>query len=261
MCQPQANKKLRMMRKDLTLTCQSFFSELGKDDFNTNDLKDLNQKRKTHRLKKSFANKDEPVKGKKKPKAKAKPKAKGKAKSKPKNFLDSLLKRARKLQKERREEHTDEPMAAAPVPEPPAPPPPPVLEPPAPPAAPVLEPPASPAAPVLEPPVPPPALPPDDEPDDEEMDAREPASSSRGPDAEPRGKTPDDVMEKLQPPGCKMGVSFKDHRFTSRWHYAHPELHSPYHTRNHSATFVTLRTWRECTVPGSTGTTGRSGLC
>jgi len=52
-------------------------------------------------------------------------------------------------------------------------------------------------------------------------------------------------MEKLQPPGCKMGVSFKDHRFTPRWHYAHPELHSPYHTRNHSATFVTLRTWRD----------------
>lgn len=51
-------------------------------------------------------------------------------------------------------------------------------------------------------------------------------------------------MTLLQPPGCKMGMSFKDHRFTSSWKMDHSDLTALYH-KTMTDTVVTLSDWKD----------------
>lgn len=200
-------------------------SELAQDDANQQDIKEFKQKKKYHRLKKQLgAEKDEPVQNKRK-----KPKAKGKAKAKPKakpNLLNSLLKRARKMRKEKENEepgmHVDEQAAdtgesmadVAPDPEHGG-------DAPAELASSSAGGPSAPAPPAPAP-APAPAVP-----------------------ARPRHRTDEELMSMLQPPGCKMGISHYDHRFTSIWKYDHSSLGGALGQLRFSRSFAQLRTWKQ----------------
>ena len=173
-------------------------SELGKDDFNTQDLQDLKEQKKTYKMRRVLAAKDKPVQAKKKPKAKAKPKAK--------SLWLSLIKRAQKMAKMPPPDTGA--MASQPAQDP--------------------QPPQEPAD-SLQPP-------------EEPADAPLPMPRSR---VSPMGRTPEEIMKFLQPPGCRMGISFQDHRITSSWKDPQPQLKAPYNGKTKSSTFVTLRGWKE----------------
>ena len=197
-------------------------SELAQDDGNKQDLKDFRDKKHVQRKKMKMAARDAPVQGKeKKPKAKAKAKAKGKSKAKAKLPLgQKLLRRAAQKMADAKDMDIDVDMVEPPMPAPPAPPSPePMAE---------EEP---------EPPRPPPA-----------------SGSTERPSAEatvpsrPRHRTPEEIMTILEPPGCKFGISFHDHRFTSVWKDDHPDLVSPYCQKRFSRTFGAQRAWRDALV-------------
>ena len=235
MCVPDEYKELARAhlqdKKDaddeIDTDFSELLSELDKDDNNTQDLKDLKEKRKHHRMKRVLKTKDEMVK----PKAKAKGKAKGKAKAKPKpkakskSFLNSLIKRAQaRLEQEKAEEANrnaedslpmDVPMDVHEEEEPFVP-----------------EPASASTGPVPEVAIPP----------EEFDDGPEPPIAAP---REPRGRTPDEITNMLSPPGCKIRVGFKDHRFTSSWKMDHSELDAPYSQKTMTATFVTLRGWQD----------------
>lgn len=180
-------------------------SELGKDDFNLQDLQDLKDKKKHYKMRRVLAAKDARVEPKKRAKAKAKPKgkAKPKAKAKAKSLWHSLMKKAQQW---------------------------------------AQQPPVDPGAldvpegqPPKEPQPPPPA-------------PAEPSSSSglvARARVSPMGRSPEEIMKALQPPGCRMGISFQDHRITSTWKDPQPQLKAPYNLKSKSSTFVTLRGWKE----------------
>ena len=228
-------------------------SELAHDDNNHQDLKDLKAKKRTYKLRKKLAEKDDPVEGKKRrAKAKAKGKAKAKAKGRPKakaSLSASLWKRAQqKLDEEREqtgpEEHhldldvmekrdgaepEEAPRAAEPEEAPPAPPPPE-----APPA----------------PPPPEPSLPAELAAEEAVAEVPEPASSSKAPPVKrPRvaaaQRSPDDILLPISPPGCRFGMSYQDHRWTSVWKYDHSELPAPYSQKYFSRTFAAKQTWQD----------------
>lgn len=160
-------------------------------------------------MRRVLAAKDARVEPKKRAKAKAKPKgkAKPKAKAKAKSLWHSLMKRAQQW---------------------------------------AQQPPVDPGAldvPEGQPPKEPQPPPPHPKPD-----PAEPSSSSAlVPRARvsPMGRSPEEIMKALQPPGCRMGISFQDHRITSTWKDPQPQLKAPYNVKSKSSTFVTLRGWRE----------------
>ena len=199
-------------------------SELAQDDANQQDIKDFKQKKKFRRLKKSMATKDEPLedgKKRRKPKAKAKSKAKAKAKPKP-NFMKSLLNKARKRMAAQEKEEAEamdveedkvmmdvegpkEKVGGAA------------------PGTPLEVGPASSSSAAPKP---------------------APAPSTPAPQRE-RHKTPQEIMALLQPPGCSMGISFHDHRFTSIWKYDHSSLGGAYGQKRFSRSFVQMRSWKD----------------
>ncbi len=220
-------------------------SELGQDDANIQDLKDLKAKKKNRKLKKLLAThgKDEPVQGKPKAKAKAKGKAKGKpkAKAKEKQSLGrSLLKRASLLHAKGQPDAMDVAMESAP---------------------PEVAGAAAPASSSSVAPSPAPALLPDAAPSEAEgvlpSEALPPVApadaaseADTGPKAPPRERaerrrSPEEIMKLLEPPGCRMGISFQDHRFTSSWKKDHKELGGVWGQKSFSRTFVSSRSWKE----------------
>ena len=216
-------------------------SELGQDDANIQDLKELKVKKKHRKLKKLLAatGKDEPVQGKPKAKAKAKGKAKGKPKAKAKvkqSLGTSLMKRAMKLKALGAgvDEGMDVPMESAPPEVVDAPvaasssgtPPPPAVAPPQEESA-------------LQPEAPPPVAPADAETHPDTLPKAPPRERAE------RRKSPDEIMKLLEPPGCKMGISFQDHRFTSSWKRDHKELGGSYGQKTFTRTFVTSRSWEQ----------------
>lgn len=217
---------------DFDTDFSEIISELGQDDANTSDLKDLKKKQKQHRMKRTVGkDHDEPLQGK--PKAKAKGKAKAKAKGKPKaepSLGSSLLKRAKDLLKHKDQMDVDpDPNAPMPAPSVPA-----QVAPnsamPAPsePAQVVAQdvampdpmvPPVAEAEPNAGPPLPP------------------PAGAPRPPRAA-RRRSPEEIMVLLEPPGCKFGISHQDHRFTSTWKKDHKELGGVLGQKSFTRTFV-----------------------
>ena len=215
-------------------------SELAQDDNNHQDLKDLKAKKRTYKLRRKLAEKDTPVDGKKRrAKAKAKGKAKAKAKGRPKaksSLLTSLAKRHQKMQNEKaelanhpEEQHLDSEKAhekdVAGEPAPPGP----------------SVPDAGPSV----------AAEPGAGHHDEMEEHGEPASSSSAPPVKrprvaERRKSPEEILASLQPPGCKFGVSFKDHRWTSSWKYDHSELAAPFSQKSFSKSFALQKGWQEC---------------
>ncbi len=225
--------------QDFDTDFSEVISELGNDDANAQDLKEYKQKKKFHNMKRKMAQRDTPI-----PKAKAKrrPKAKAKGKAAPKKA--SL---GRKLMKKAMEKMSagelepeppvPEPMREHPMPEPPMP----------------------------EPPMPPPPMGPEDEamgpapadaPDapadaDASQADAQPAEAMPARPALPRAekkKPPEEIMTFLEPPGCKFGISFQDHRFTSIWKQNHSDLAAPFNQKRFSRTFVTQRSWRDALI-------------
>lgn len=68
------------------------------------------------------------------------------------------------------------------------------------------------------------------------------------PDQEHLGE---DHQKKLQPPGCKFGLSYADHRFTSVWKNAHVELNAPYSQKGFSRTLLPHQTLAGGIGPGT----------
>eukprot|EP00438_Fugacium_kawagutii_P035086 Skav205139 [mRNA] locus=scaffold3411:179900:184204:- [translate_table: standard] len=245
-------------------------SELGQDDANTQDLKDLQEKKRHYRNKRALekaekaakeedAKKKAKGKGRGKGKAKAKPKAKAEPKAKAGGFLESLVQRARRLmaEKKRREEerHVEMELAQELA-----------MGDPEEAKASEAEAKASEAeardAPMgAEEPMPEDApmgaeAPVDQEVKEMEMELEKqmegleadiegggPSSSSARPRAA-KQRSPQEIMALLQPPGCTFGISFQDHRFTSLWALDFTELEKPFDQKRLSRTFGTKRDWQ-----------------
>ena len=230
--------------------------ELGQDDGNQQDLKEFRDKKKHHRMRKALGVKDEPLKPKAKGKAKAKAKVKGKAKGRPKakaSFAQKLMKDAARKMGEEAEpmdvvgqegaQGTGMDLDVAAMLEPPH-----MLEPEA------SQPPEAPQPAMLEPnpsqppEAPQPAMPEPEAPQSEASqpsrpDPSQPANpgpkaSEAAPRAEKR-KSPEEILVPLSPPGCRFGISYQDHRFTSHWKSDDHRF---------SRTFVTRMTWQQALV-------------
>ena len=82
----------------------------------------------------------------------------------------------------------------------------------------------------------------------------EPASSSKGPGATrvKRFTSPDDILVPISPPGCYIGLSTADHRWTSRFPVGEEQgfdkLTGKFKQVNFSRTFVTKYTWQQALV-------------
>eukprot|EP00435_Cladocopium_sp_Y103_P052500 s248_g16.t1 len=57
--------------------------------------------------------------------------------------------------------------------------------------------------------------------------------------------SPEQLLTKLSPPGCTMGLSFMDHRFTCRFPSSSGLLHGQYKQQGFTRTFVTKRSWKD----------------
>ena len=104
------------------------------------------------------------------------------------------------------------------------------------------------------PPPPPPPSPPPSPPSapagsrdrpSEEPSVGPPAKRPRKLTADARGKTPDEILSLLQPPGCKLGMSFTDCRFTVVWKEEQPHLKHPYSQVTFTRSFAQRRGWVE----------------
>ena len=223
-------------------------SELGQDDGNAQDLKDLKEKKKHHRAKKALKKAEQilqaKAKSKRQAKAKAKGKAKGKAKAKaaakpekkPKSFLESVILRARRLKEQRdpaamqriKEEERavekevaqelDDPekmreAKAAGIDE---------LDVPMGEAGPLM-PASSKAAP---------------------SQPSQPSQPSRA-RAPKSYKSPTEIMGLLQPPGCRFSISAQDHRFKSQWDEDYPELDGTFSQLRFSRSFAKKVKWED----------------
>ncbi len=58
-------------------------------------------------------------------------------------------------------------------------------------------------------------------------------------------KTPEEVLDMLQPPGCKFTLGYRDHRFSSKFDVDAPGLEGKMKQKTFSKTFVERRGWRE----------------
>ena len=233
-------------QEDMDSELSEVISELGQDDANIQDLKSYKEKKRSYKLRKQLAKQDdEEVKGKKrKPRAKGKAKAKAKAKAKM-SFGQALFKRAQKLQKEREDEERAEALeemeqksAEAEISPPPSP------------GQPSSSGQLPPAPPAEEPPVPPPEEPPVplEEPPAAEAPSEAAAKKARVSPADvpaDRRKSPEEILAYLQPPGCRFGLSFKDHRWTSVWKNDHPRLEAPYKQLSFTKSFAQKKGWQD----------------
>lgn len=228
---------------DIDSNFSEVISELGQDDANTQDLKQYKAKKREVKLKRKLAVKDEELlKGKKKPKSKAKAKAKAKqAPNKRKGlFRNRVAKRmmmkeedAQQGKQQTEDEQAQEPQEVQEQPqaqEPQVPPPPVPLPPPPPPDDDELPEPASSSG--VRPP---------------KRELPEPASSVRASRAK-KHSSPEEILCPLWPPGCYIGISYADHRFTSRFPVGEEQgfekLTGAAKQVNLSRTFVTKHTWQ-----------------
>ena len=230
-------------------------SELGQDDGNAQDLKDLKDKKKLSRMKRNMKQGDEPVLPRPKRKAKGKGKGKGKKpgqKQGKKGLWASMLDKAKKKRKEEKEaqqKDAQEKEAEAEAAQPP-PPPAEIFEeaPPAPasssadpPEPAPSSPPAEPASSSAPPPQPAPSLPPAEE--HAPMDTME-EPRRRG---EKKHSSPE-ILEKLDPPGCKITLGHSDHRFASTFEAYSPVLEGKMKQSYFSRTFVQKRNWQTALI-------------
>ena len=254
---------------DFDTDLSEVISELGQDDGNNQDLKDYKQKKRARKLRRAAA-KDQPVeppeKKKRKPKAKGKAKAKAKPKAKAKGVKKTFLKRnieKRQLEKDAAQQsdqhaqqgkgdeahpmdqdrkgdeahpmdqdrkgdeaHPMEPMEVEPEDVP-------------------MEPTEHLETETKEDQ--------EDHPMGVEEHEEEPTKAKEKPEASsssaapraPRRRSPEELMSAIQPPGCKMGISFQDHRFTSIWKADHKELKGEMAQKRFSRTFAKQRGWRD----------------
>jgi hypothetical protein len=221
-------------------------SELGQDDANTQDLKDLKEKKQAYRQKKALKKAEQQVllqgkeksrKGRGKGKGKAKGKAQAKPKEeKPKTFLQSVIRRAKKLAAQRdqgamaeivkQERHVEMEVATEMTDDPEQ----------------VRK---AKAAPAEEADVDMNDLFGDAVPEGPDAGAA-PSSSSQPHQRAPKTyKSPDDILGLLNPPGCKFTLRGMDHRFKSEWEDDLPELDHPYSQKRFSASFAKKRTWQD----------------
>eukprot|EP00438_Fugacium_kawagutii_P030972 Skav203548 [mRNA] locus=scaffold3576:25249:29754:+ [translate_table: standard] len=230
-------------------------SELDQDDANAQDLKELKEKKKFYKMKRKMGVADGPIpkakaKAKAKGKAKAKAKAKGKAKAEPKAKLGlgrALIQRAQKKMAEHQKEEEaakafehdlvdalamDVDAAASKEAE-------------------KAEGAEREAAEVVEAR----ALEVDEEAKEGEgveegvLVAREeaPEPAPARPRAEKK-RSPEELLSLIEPPGCKMGISFNVHTFISYWHDEHLELPAPFHQKSFSRAFYAKRSWRDALI-------------
>ena len=245
--QDQARSHLKAKEEEEEQMFDSDFSEviseLGQDDGNAQDLKEYKQKKKYFHMKRKMNTGDGPIpkpKAKPKGKAKAKAKAKGKAKPKAKSSLGAKLMNLakKKLAAQDEEEKVEEQAMQEQHEEGP-----PAMD---------FDLDAEEAGPKVEE-----TGEKVEEPDVamEDAEAEPPAPSQAPPAAgEPaparaeKRRSPEEILSMIEPPGCKFGVSYQDHRFTSFWKGDHPGLPAPYSQKRMSRTFVTQRNWREALV-------------
>ena len=60
-----------------------------------------------------------------------------------------------------------------------------------------------------------------------------------------KNKSPQEVLDMLQPPGCKFTLGYMDHRFSSKYDVDHPGLEGKLKQKTFSKTFVEKRSWKE----------------
>ena len=61
-----------------------------------------------------------------------------------------------------------------------------------------------------------------------------------------RGRSPEEILSLISPPGCKFGMGHKDHRWTSVWKEEEPHLEAPYSQLSLSRSFAQKKGWVEC---------------
>ena len=223
-------------------------SDLGKDDGNRQDLKELAQKRQTQKVKRKLAARDKPVeegKKKKKSKSKGKGKAKGKGKGKKdkKQANKFMAKFAQKFKAGGGKGHPGSAEAAPGLVEEQEPDKPAVVEG----KAAVPEGPEKPA--VVEGQA---AVPEGGEqPGSEEAASPEDKEAEVGKVRAPFKKThksPDEILSQITPPYCFIGLGFNDWRFQSSWKLpakVQEELLPPFSQKSMSKTFYKARPWKE----------------
>ena len=243
--------------EDIDTDFSEVVSELGHEEGNQQDIKEYQEKKRHRKLKTKLAAKDKPVsaKPKRKPKGKAKPKAQGKHS---KTLLGTLLKRTLKLRQEQLQEEKEMAAQEMDVDDEEAPEPERDVGMGGEPGAPSLAMPGGGSSEVGE------GLPSSSSkgPVASEVFEGEPSSSSKRPVASevgegepshkrpraPKQKSPQEIMALLQPPGCTMGLSFQDHRFTSTWRNEHKELPGEFGQLSFTRNFAKRRTWEEALV-------------
>jgi hypothetical protein len=254
---PQA-KEEQMFDSDFS----EVLSELGQDENNIQDLKEYKEKKKFYNMKRRMNAKDSPIpKAKAKGKAKAKAKAKPKPKAKAKDFATRFSnRRAKKLAEDKKAEEEacldfadglekalDEAFPQQEL-EP---------EPIVPEAGPMevevaeaepLEGEVAEAGPMEVEEAPAGAM-------EVGQEAALVAEAGEAADAKAKAaprrearKTPEELMALIEPPGCKMGISFNVHTFTSRWLQDHPSLPGQFSQRTFSRAFFARRSWRDALV-------------
>ena len=254
---PQA-KEEQMFDSDFS----EVLSELGQDENNIQDLKEYKEKKKFYNMKRRMNAKDSPIpKAKAKGKAKAKATAKPKPKAKAKDFATRFSnRRAKKLAEDKKAEEEacldfadglekalDEAFPQQEL-EP---------EPIVPEAGPMevevaeaepLEGEVAEAGPMEVEEAPAGAM-------EVGQEAALVAEAGEAADAKAKAaprrearKTPEELMALIEPPGCKMGISFNVHTFTSRWLQDHPSLPGQFSQRTFSRAFFARRSWRDALV-------------
>eukprot|EP00438_Fugacium_kawagutii_P012976 Skav229746 [mRNA] locus=scaffold1287:489257:493660:+ [translate_table: standard] len=213
--------KEKVVEEDMDSDFSEVLSELGQEDGNKQDLKEYKEKKKNRRLKQAAA-KDLPVETKKRGRAKGKAKAKAKPKAKAKGLVASLLNRskalAKKLGKQEGEAAPDARMPEAPA------------------ASSGSHPPPQDAVP---PPAPAPATP--------SALVASPGPGER-PSKAPRReaqKSPEEILGLLAPPGCRLGISFQDHRFTSRYPVESSSLKGKFAQKTMTVSFALRKPWKD----------------
>ncbi|CAK9040471.1 Uncharacterized protein SCF082_LOCUS29971 [Durusdinium trenchii] len=236
------NKKVEETKYEIDSDFSELLSELGQDDANTQDLKDLKSKRRQQRVARKMKKDDVPLKEDKPKRGRGRGRGKGRGrgrsagKGKPeeeetnppqkkrKNFVEKLLEAARKKLRTHDGEtkHTGQEEVSD-------------KKEPAPPGTSVFdEPERNPGGASSSSKAPPPA----------------PAKTEGGVPA-PRTpsvkvyKSPEDILSHIAPPGCTFGLSHYDHRFTSRFAVESEKFLPPFHTKTMTAAFFRMRTWQD----------------
>ena len=247
---------------DLDSEFSEILSELGQEDGNQREIKEMRTKKKRARLQRKMGTPaDVPVQDKKKKKGKGKGKGRGKGKggkntpgqeaqeapSRKRKLLDTLIKEAARRLKKRREGGEAKENTPPDQPEPHF---------------------AEPGDHLAAESAPSKAQPEPhfEEPEQPEPDLASASASSKAGEAsvvvpaEEGGlpapaksgapkvyKSPDEILSPLAPPGCTLGLSYNDHRFISRFAVDSGDalFGTDYSKKTMSASFAAIRSWQE----------------